>query len=290
MKTKTLTNTQYEMIRLLSIAVILVSGLDGAESGGRPQLTTDYFSKIPMDAMVRIAQNLESQSQRALQQTDRKCAFTVKAVKVAEMQSHYRQLVETTSITAEEIFDLFTWNPVLLWETNDRRVELEGFHPVQEYESGDRLGRLIRDHHSVLGRGSLVNGSGSISGRYLVVKVCDPVASTNTAMLFIFDEGGDLMSCHCNFYSDGIQWRSSPIVYPAVTHSPVSMQMLKDWQSRTLPLVQRLIHNQTTEFILDHGAVQVSKGKTYREIFRRKRYVVTSKDAPQRMNIGCSRF
>ena len=144
----------------------------------------DSFSNLAADVKVKIARDLDSQSQGHLQQTNHQNAAIVTRARLEEIHSDYRQLIETTNITAHQIKDSFVWSPMM----EDERMPFEG-DTEWISQSLSTLERDIEAHPAVLGRGSFVDdletklsAEGLSEGRYLMIKVVDPITGTPATM------------------------------------------------------------------------------------------------------------
>ena len=136
------------MDRLLSIIALSICG----PRDRLQQNTSDSFTCIPRGAKLNIACYLGVCNDGALQLTSTEHAGIVKTARRVQIHYAYRQLIEHSVITAEEIFSL----PVC---------------GALEVGADIRQWNVIQSLSFVLGRGPVVDGSGMNMGHYLMVKV-----------------------------------------------------------------------------------------------------------------------
>lgn len=93
---------------------------------------------LPEDTLVHVARYLESGGKAAMERTSRSCAISVSkssehGIESLEIYRKYKDLIDNTNLTAEQIFKSFTWNPLMVG--NGRA---EQFHnPHQVLSAGD---------------------------------------------------------------------------------------------------------------------------------------------------------
>ena len=231
-------------MRCFAILALLVLGINEFESAGHQ--TNKSMDTLPDDIKHRIVLCLGTASRGALKQTNSQNArFVAKAIAheypggLDRIYHQFEWLITTTNITAAQIRNTVVWNP-------DRMRDIVS---IWDYH---------RDRPFVLSGGSLIDDD---SGSYLMVKVVGSISRAQGTMLFIFGEDGYLTSYG---YFDGVEWRCHHwswtyelSKFRGMGDPAVRSKILREWQSRMLMKVQRLIQRQFVVFNLDRVSVSV---------------------------------
>ena len=128
---------------------------------------------LPEDILVQVARYSDSAGKAAMEKTSRSCASSVSKAREHAMEMIYRKykdLIDNTDLTTEQIYKSFTWNPPI----GNLRVEIFQL-------------RNPRYPHGVLRAGDVVNGG--VHESYLAVKVIAERFDRPIAVCFIFRNG-----------------------------------------------------------------------------------------------------
>ena len=201
---------------ILALHTLLICGLDGSASAQQEQ-ANNSFTGIPGDAMEIIARYLGPGSDGALQQSKRRHQYMVRRARLEGIRCDYKQLIQSTDITAKQI----------------SKYRLCG--PVKQIMNKTKWAQIQRTPF-IFGWGRV----GGDSGCYLMVKVeRNLIGGSPSAVMFFTFHGGHVTSY--KLY-DGIRWRTSLEPIPDRTSPAIQ------WESSTFLLLQNLINKQLVEF------------------------------------------
>ena len=131
---------------------------------------------LPEDTLVQVARYLDSRAKAAMEKTSRSFASSVSKAREHEIESleiyrKYKDLIDNTDLTTEQIYKSFTWNPPVV-----------GNGPAHHPKRVQR-----RNPCQVLGADDVVNGG--VHESYLAVKVIAERFAGPFVVCFIFRNG-----------------------------------------------------------------------------------------------------
>ena len=118
-------------MHFLSICALFICQLNGSARAelAEHQNTNCSFCSLHDDVKVHIARYLGSQNNGVLQRTNSEneaIVMTARALdrpsQLSQIDNEYRQLIDATDITAEQIMDSFVWSGMMMDQRRTRFV------------------------------------------------------------------------------------------------------------------------------------------------------------------------